>query len=328
MEEENNQSAERHQLEWDRPRLKEIAKRQLEGRWTTPILALLVMAFVLGIIYFVYLAYTFKDSFMQGYAQGVQESSQNLNSEMLEEFLGESFADSLDDQEVLLSAEDYDVQADKLIKTTFVELIFSILMAALSAVFLIPFVKVLVTLSRTREKAKFSDYMASFSGTGKNFLAGLWQFLWEYIWILIPTAIILFASYYQLKYLTPFLEEGNTAVALQSLLCSLLIFLASIASIVISIIKKIQYRYMFNIIAENPSISVRKALTLSKKITNGYKLKLFAFDLSYLGWGMLGVIVLPVLLYVFPYMNMADLNAYHVIKNNAIVNGIVKEEDF
>ncbi len=93
-------------------------------------------------------------------------------------------------------------------------------------------------------------------------------------------------------------------------------------------IKVFSYSQMFFILAEYPDISVRKAMTLSKKITNGYKFDLFVMSLSFLGWDILAALIPPLELWLVPYKTMAETNAYHSIKAQQIAAGVVSESDF
>ena len=95
------------------------------------------------------------------------------------------------------------------------------------------------------------------------------------------------------------------------------------------IVKILAYSQMFFIIAESPDMDVRTAMNLSKKITQGHKMDLFIMALSFIGWLILSGFTFGILLlWLIPYMNMAEINAYHSIKQQALDNGIVTAEDF
>ena len=51
---------------------------------------------------------------------------------------------------------------------------------------------------------------------------------------------------------------------------------------------------IFFILAENPGISVRKAMNMSKAMTKGFKWDLFVMDLSFVGWGILSLLTLGI----------------------------------
>ncbi len=63
-------------------------------------------------------------------------------------------------------------------------------------------------------------------------------------------------------------------------------------TIIGGIIKRYSYYLVPYIIAENPDISSRKAITLSRKMMNGHKWECFLNEFSFVGWNILGVVTL------------------------------------
>ncbi len=118
------------------------------------------------------------------------------------------------------------------------------------------------------------------------------------------------------------------------------------------IIKSIAYLPMFLVIAEYPHISVRRAMTVSKVLTQGHKADLFVLFLSFIGWYLLlGIVLeigkhflLPVLgsteqilsllcsvlfsLWIAPYMSLSFANAYRALKEENFASKRLTEEDF
>ncbi|MGI6115905.1 DUF975 family protein [Luoshenia tenuis] len=84
------------------------------------------------------------------------------------------------------------------------------------------------------------------------------------------------------------------------------------------------------ILAESHQIKAFDALKLSARITKGHRADIFVFDLSFLGWMLLGVLTLGILniLYVIPYMTTAQAGLYTELKREAIAMYKVKEEEF
>lgn len=110
---------------------------------------------------------------------------------------------------------------------------------------------------------------------------------------------------------------------------SLWVFLWSLLFVIPGIVKSISYSQMFFIIAENPKISVRKAMQISKVMTKGFKGDLFVMGLSFIGWEILCVLTFFILqLLVTPYEMMSFTNAYKDLKAQAIRRGILTAEDF
>ncbi|MBQ7158162.1 MAG: DUF975 family protein [Treponema sp.] len=110
---------------------------------------------------------------------------------------------------------------------------------------------------------------------------------------------------------------------------SLWVFLWSLLFIIPGIIKSIAYSQMFFILAENPGIGVRKAMQISKVITQGHKGDLFIMGLSFLGWLILCTLTLGIgLLWLCPYVELSFANAYLGLKNMAIMTNKISPADF
>lgn len=110
---------------------------------------------------------------------------------------------------------------------------------------------------------------------------------------------------------------------------ALWVHLWSLLFVIPGIVKAYSYSMMFYIMAEYPKIGVMKAMKLSKEMTRGYKSELFALDLSFLGWFILGILFwgLP-LIWILPYYTLTKTNAYHALKETAINIHLLTEADF
>lgn len=86
--------------------------------------------------------------------------------------------------------------------------------------------------------------------------------------------------------------------------------------IIPGIVKSYEYRMIPYLLAENPDISREDAFAISKRMMDGNKWNAFVFDLSFLGWFLLGGITLGLvdLFYVNPYYYQADAMLYDAIK--------------
>ena len=116
-----------------------------------------------------------------------------------------------------------------------------------------------------------------------------------------------------------------------------------------AIIKSIAYSFNPYILADSPEIKAIEALDLSKKMTNGYKGKIFLMGLSFILWflpiiaayvcfilsavlmvyallivGIILIIAFVVLFifYLAPYINTSMAGLYEEIKNNAKQSGM------
>lgn len=173
-------------------------------------------------------------------------------------------------------------------------------------------------MRKTKEKIVFSDYVEGFSFWNKGILAVLWQCLWYFLW-----ALLYCAGFAVVVFLYTLLIQTKL-----SFLGIILLYVA-IAVLYVFIYSK-YYSYCMNlyILANNPKIKIKKALSLSIKITNGYRGKLFLLDLSFFGWYLLCCLTLGIgLLFFLPYYSMTFSNACEFLRKKAIKNCVVKAED-
>ena len=108
----------------------------------------------------------------------------------------------------------------------------------------------------------------------------------------------------------------------------LFILLWSCLFIIPGIIKSYSYSMAWYILAENPDMTAREALTESKIIMNGHKFDFFVLQLSFFLWAMLIVVTLGIAaIYVSPYQQLTFTNFYHNIKRQpaATVNEVYEE---
>ena len=74
---------------------------------------------------------------------------------------------------------------------------------------------------------------------------------------------------------------------------------------------------MFYILSDSPELSAMDALKMSKKMMKGHKWKLFCLQLSFIGWGILGILSLYIgYLWLTPYMYASFANFYEDLKTN------------
>jgi uncharacterized membrane protein len=103
-----------------------------------------------------------------------------------------------------------------------------------------------------------------------------------------------------------------------SILTGFFTFLWSLLLFVPGLIKSISYSMASFILAENPNMTAREALSESKRITDSYKMKLFVLQLSFIGWALLMPLTLGLLgIWLVPYMSATMANAYLEIKQSA-----------
>ena len=95
-------------------------------------------------------------------------------------------------------------------------------------------------------------------------------------------------------------------------------------TIIGGIIKRYSYFAVPYIVAENPTIGARKAVTLSRKMMNGHKFELFKYELTMIGWVILAFVTfgLSDLFYGAAYRMAAESEFYAKIRKKAIENGM------
>lgn len=107
-----------------------------------------------------------------------------------------------------------------------------------------------------------------------------------------------------------------------SILIGVFTFLWTLLLYIPGIIKAYSYSMAYYVLAENPNMTAREALNISKQITNGHKWELFVLSLSFIGWILLSMVTFGIaLIYVIPYMNATFANFYNSIKGNTTVEG-------
>lgn len=155
--------------------------------------------------------------------------------------------------------------------------------------------------------------------------------------VLIAGSLVFGVSMYSLKFKRG--EEPGVAVLFEGfkrfgttlglyLWYLLWTFLWTLLLIIPGIIKGISYSMCFYIMADNPEIGIRNALKISKKITKGYKGKIFVFYLSFIGWSILAMLTVIGYLWLMPYIQISSANLYDELKNHSIEKSVCTFEEF
>jgi uncharacterized membrane protein len=84
------------------------------------------------------------------------------------------------------------------------------------------------------------------------------------------------------------------------------------------IVKAYAYRMVPYILAENPDMSAKEAITLSRKMMYGHKWNTFLLDLSFIGWHILTACTagLVGVFYTGPYVAATDAELYRALRND------------
>ena len=98
-------------------------------------------------------------------------------------------------------------------------------------------------------------------------------------------------------------------------LMSIYIFLWCLLLFIPGIIKSYSYCFAPYISMDNDELTAEECINESMKLTNGYKMKLFLLDLSFIGWYLLCIVTLGIaILWVVPYHETARIALYEDIK--------------
>lgn len=135
--------------------------------------------------------------------------------------------------------------------------------------------------------------------------------------------------------------EDIFRVFMLSLLKTVFIFLWSLLFVIPGIIAAYRYSMADFILAEDPDITPLKAISLSKEMMRGKKLKFFDLNCSFIGWFLLSIITFGLSgLYSIPYERLSATYFYIDVKNeyieeqnfraewNAKKCGFIKNNDF
>lgn len=89
-------------------------------------------------------------------------------------------------------------------------------------------------------------------------------------------------------------------------------------------VKRYSYYLVPYIAAENPDMTARQAITLSRKMMDGHKWECFVFELTFLGWQILGILTLGVfnIFYTNPYKIASFTEYYAQLRAEAQKNHI------
>ena len=91
-------------------------------------------------------------------------------------------------------------------------------------------------------------------------------------------------------------------------------FLWSLLLIIPGIIKSYEYKMVPYILSEEPNIPSDEAIRMSRFMTDGHKWSMFVLDLSFLGWYLLGVLLLGLgSFFVLPYEEATYAKLYNVL---------------
>ena len=95
-------------------------------------------------------------------------------------------------------------------------------------------------------------------------------------------------------------------------------FMWSLLFVVPGIVKIYEYRMIPYLLADNPDMTKEEAFKMSKQMMKGNKWRAFVLDLSFILWGILGVITFGIVLvlWVYPYIQLTEAALYNALKTD------------
>ena len=114
-----------------------------------------------------------------------------------------------------------------------------------------------------------------------------------------------------------FKNFGRSFIA--NIVMDIYIFLWSLISFgIIGIIKSFSYSMTYFLLEENKGLTINEAITLSRKLMDGNKWRLFCLMFSYIGWYILSLFTLGILnLWIEPRVNQAKYIFFKEIYENS-----------
>ncbi len=117
---------------------------------------------------------------------------------------------------------------------------------------------------------------------------------------------------YDLSELKKFYEKTGVLICI-NILVYLAVLLGFICLVIPGIILSFCYTMTFYIFCDNQSIGAEECLKQSRELIKGYKLNYFGFCLSFLGWALLCVFIIP-MVWVVPYITVSQALYYEELK--------------
>lgn len=123
-------------------------------------------------------------------------------------------------------------------------------------------------------------------------------------------------------------KNGLSRAIVTVLLKGIYLFLWTMLFIIPGIVKSYSYFLVEYLLAENPSLETKRVFEISKQAMDGYKMRAFLLELSFLGYIFLSLLTFGIgLLFLAPYMEMTMAIFYEDVKGSAIERGILSEEE-
>lgn len=117
-----------------------------------------------------------------------------------------------------------------------------------------------------------------------------------------------------------FTENRFGPECINFVMTSIFTFLWTLLLIIPGIIKSYSYAMtpyiVKDMVASGKQVGATDGINASRELMNGHKMDLFVFDLSFIGWFLLGGITVIGMLWVVPYYQTAKANFYRELAGN------------
>ncbi|MCY6369860.1 DUF975 family protein [Clostridium ganghwense] len=176
----------------------------------------------------------------------------------------------------------------------------------------------------TNNNPKIENLFLGFKFFGKNFLIQLIIIIFTFLWtivVYIPAAILI-AIVIIISGLNP-MHYSYTSPISFSIVTGLLVAVILITSFIIIYIITARYAMSFFIFNDNPEFDVMQCIKLSKKMMDGYKIRYFLLNLSFVGWDILATIPLGIgHLWLKPYKYATRASFYIDLKGEEEIKNV------
>lgn len=189
------------------------------------------------------------------------------------------------------------------------------------------FIFSLFKLYNDEEVSAFDFLSLGFSNFKKS-----WGISFQIFLKMLLPALVIFVSYVLIGF-GVFGTAGsvlyNSSAATSFSAISLIGFILLIASMIWAITKSYYYQLAYIVACDNPEMTYKEAVSKSEELMTNKRGKLFALQLSFIGWNILCCFTLGIgFLWLVPYFQFAIIAFYiFVSDNNSKVKSETLEED-
>lgn len=117
---------------------------------------------------------------------------------------------------------------------------------------------------------------------------------------------------YSIDNLKEFYSIAGICIAL-SLIIAFFVTVGFLLLIIPGIIIALNYTFVFYLLADNNKLEIKECMSKSKELIKGYRLDYCLFSLSFIGWILLCILIVPII-WVVPYITTAETLYYDKLR--------------